>query len=66
MEKKTYSLVGVDGNAFCIMAYVNMAMRECGKSPKERNAYMHGVMKGDYNNLVATSLEIIEQLNAQA
>lgn len=37
--RKKFSLVGVDGNAFNIMAYVKTAMREAGFSKKERSAY---------------------------
>lgn len=34
--REKFSLVGVDGNAFNIMAYVKTAMREAGFSKEER------------------------------
>lgn len=61
--KEKFSLVGVDGNAFSVLAYVNMAMRKCGKSPKERNAYMRDATSSNYDYLLAKSQEIINQLN---
>lgn len=36
MKKKEYSLVGVDGNAYCLMGYTQRAMEEQGFS-KKRN-----------------------------
>lgn len=35
--REKFSLVGIDGNAFNIMAYVKTAMREAGFSKKERS-----------------------------
>lgn len=60
-----FSLVGIDDNAWCIMAYVNMAMRKCGKTPRERNEYMNDVMSGDYDTLLAKSAAMIEKLNSE-
>lgn len=66
MERRQFSLVGVDGNAFSIIAYVNMAMRQCGKSPRERNAYMQDAMgSGDYCMLIAKSQDMIDTLNSE-
>ena len=62
MSKK-YNLVGVDGNAFSIMGYVSAAMRACGKSKTERNAYMADAMGGDYTNVLIQSQRIINELN---
>ena len=61
MEK--YCLVGVDGNAFAIMAYVVNAMHECGKSADEALAYQKAAMSGDYNNLLCESMKVINRLN---
>lgn len=61
MEK--YSLVGVDGNAFYVMAYVIRAMKreKAGKAAIE--AYEKSAMSGDYDNLLAVSVEAIDKLN---
>lgn len=61
--KQQFTLVGLDGNAFCIMAYVNEAMRKCGVPPKERNAYTMQATGGDYNNLLAVSQGVLDRLN---
>ena len=59
-----YSLIGVDGNAYSVMGYVDRAMRECGKSKMEIDAYYKDAMSSDYNNLLVVSASIIERLNA--
>jgi len=61
-----YDLVGVDGNAFSIMGYVARAMKRCGKTPTEVTQYRNEAMKGDYNHLLAVSLDMIDALNAEA
>lgn len=38
--KKKYTLVGVDGNAFAVMGYVQNAMRKSGFSKEEISAYL--------------------------
>ena len=58
-----YTLVGCDGNAFSVMAYVQKAMRQCGKSRDEINGYIDLAKQGDYNNLLLVSMEILDQLN---
>ena len=65
MPKKLYDLVGVDGNAFCIMGYVIKAMRECKKSKEEIEAYRKAAAAaaGDYTNLIAVSCTIIDECN---
>ena len=64
MAQPKYTLEGLDGNAFCIMAYVNEAMRKEGKPPKERNAYTKEVTTGDYDNLLAVSQSVLNELNS--
>ena len=61
--RKKFSLVGVDGNAFSIMAYVKTAMREAGFSKKERSEYIEDCMRGDYDRLLIISEEMIERCN---
>ena len=63
--RKKFSLVGVDGNAFNIMAYVKTAMREAGFSKKERSEYAEDCMRGDYDRLLILSEEMIERCNRQ-
>jgi hypothetical protein len=58
-----YTLVGIDGNAFCVMAYVSRAMRECGKPQTEIDAYYRDAMSADYNHLLAVSVAMIDTLN---
>lgn len=61
--RKKFSLVGVDGNAFSIMAYVKTAMREAGFSKEERSAYIEDCMRGDYDRLLILSEDMIERCN---
>ena len=61
--RKKFSLVGVDGNAFSVMAYVKTAMREAGFSKKERSEYVEDCMRGDYDRLLIFSEEMIERCN---
>ena len=58
-----YDLVGVDGNAFAVMAYVLKAMKECKMSKEEQSDYQTKAMSGDYNNLLAISVEMIDKCN---
>jgi hypothetical protein len=64
--KKEYTLIGANGNAFCVMGYVSSAMRECGKSKEERDVYFEDAKSGDYNHLLAVSDAMIDRLNAEA
>ena len=58
-----YDLVGVDGNAFAVMNYVLKAMKECKMSKEEQSDYQTKAMSGDYNNLLAISIETIDLCN---
>lgn len=60
-----YDLVGVDGNAFCVMAYVVNSMKKEGKSQEEIDAYYKDAKSSDYNHLLAVSVEMVEKLNAE-
>lgn len=61
--REKFSLVGVDGNPFNIMAYVKTAMREAGFSKKERSEYIEDCMRGDYDRLLLISEEMVEYCN---
>lgn len=65
MSKKEYSLVGVDGNAYMIMAYVRKAMKECGKSNDEIESYLKEAKSDDYFHLICVSEEKIDELNKE-
>ena len=58
-----YDLVGVDGNAFAVMGYILKAMKECKMSKEEQSDYQSKAMSGDYNNLLAVSIEMIDKCN---
>lgn len=52
-------LVGTDGNAFSVMGKVVSALRK-GGVPKERiDQYMNDAMSGDYNHLLAVSMQTV-------
>ena len=61
--KKHYSLVGVDGNAFSVMAYTKNAMRQSGFSQTEINEYLEKATSSDYSNLLCLSAEMVEKCN---
>ena len=63
METEKYSLVGIDGNAYAIMAYVKKAMQREQSSSTEIKKYLSSAMASDYPHLVTKSQEIIDQLN---
>lgn len=60
---KKFTLVGVDGNAFSIMAYTSRAMRTAGFSGQQRAEYTDQATSGDYDHLLALSCEWIDKCN---
>jgi hypothetical protein len=58
-----YNLVGINGNAHVIMGYVGSAMKECGKTRAEIEAYTKDAMSGDYSRLVVVSDRMLDELN---
>ena len=54
------SLIGHDGNAFSIMGAVTKAMRRAGVSREEQDEYFKQATSGDYNQLLATTMEWVE------
>ncbi len=57
-----YDLVGVDGNAFCVMGYTARALRETGH--KDLVSQMQTeAMSGDYNNLLCVCMKYIDIAN---
>lgn len=71
MARKKYDIVGINGNAYCIMGYVSTAMvQECeamgwdaAALKKEKDAYIADAMSGDYNHLVAVSADMVDRIN---
>jgi len=61
--RKAYTLVGVNGNAFAIMAYVVRAMKEVGFPVEKINVYKSIATIKDYNWLLCKSIEMIEEVN---
>lgn len=60
--KKKYTLVGVDGNAFAIMAYVHNALVNEGMSNKV-SEYYKAATASDYQHLLAVSQHYISKAN---
>ena len=63
MREQEYDLVGVDGNAFSVMAYVRKAMKEQGFSKSEIDDYVKEAMSSDYNNLLVESMKYLDLCN---
>ena len=63
MESK-YSLVGVDGNACGIMAYVLKAMIHENFNEEEIDSYLTDAKSSDYNHLIKVSVEMIAKCNS--
>ena len=53
-------LIGQDGNAFAILGAVTKAMRRAGVSQEERDLYTKEATSGDYNHLIATTMDWVE------
>ena len=58
-----YDLVGVNGNAFAIMAYVRRAMIKEHKPQSEIDKYLEDAQSSDYDNLICVSMDMIDELN---
>ena len=60
MEKPVVQLIGEDGNAFAIMGKVVKALRRAGYSQDQIKEYQAKAMSGDYDNLLAVTMEYVE------
>lgn len=58
-----YSLNCTNGDPFYIMGYVANAMRECGMSNADIDAYSKKASSGDYDRLVRVSIVMIDKCN---
>ena len=63
MEKRNYSLVGQDGNAYALMFYLKKAMKECGRTNEQIAEVMEKAKSGDYNNLIMVLDAELQKLN---
>ena len=64
-NKKKYSRIGVDGNAFSVMGYVIECLKKQCKTEKEIKAYTEAAMSGDYDNLLQVSMTTLNKLNEE-
>ena len=60
-----YDLVGVDGNAFCVMGYTSNALKREGLGNLCDEMRMKA-MSGDYNNLLCVCMDYINKANEKA
>lgn len=58
-----YSLIDIDGNAFCIMQYVVNAMLRENFSESEIDAYLADCESSNYDHLIQVSDEMCDRLN---
>lgn len=66
MSKPKYNLVGIDGNAYAIMAYVSRAMKEQGFNPSQIYIYLASAKNKDYSHLISVSITYIDKCNERA
>ena len=60
-----YDLVGVDGNAFCVMGYTARALQREGLGDL-CDEMRTKAMSGDYDNLLCVCMDYIDKANAKA
>ena len=60
-SKPKCKLAGEDGNAFAIMGRVKAALTKAGQKDKIKE-YMERAMSGNYDNLLAVSLEYVDEM----
>ena len=53
-------MVGEDGNAFAILGRATKAMRRAGFTIEERTEFTDEATSGDYNHLLATTMEFFD------
>ncbi len=60
-EKPRVKLVGEDGNAFAILGRVRRALLDAGASAEYVERYTREATSGNYDHLLAVTLEYIEE-----
>ncbi len=63
MTKKKFSLVGVDGNAFCVLGYMQDCMEKTNYNEDEIDKVVKEATSGDYNHLLGVCAGQIEECN---
>ncbi len=58
--KPKLKLVGQDGHAFSILGRALGAAKKAGWSAEEREAYREEATSGDYNHLLATTMDYFD------
>lgn len=53
------SLVGLDGNAFSILARAQKAMRKAGLAEEDIEEYLTQATSGDYNHLLQVTMDTV-------
>ena len=59
-SKPRVRLVGQDGNAFAVMGLAIRAAKQAGWSQEQIDAYKQQAMSGDYDNLLAVTMEYFD------
>ena len=57
MTQPKLKLVGSDGNAFAVLGAARKAGRKAGWLPEKLKEYTDAATAGDYNNLLAVTME---------
>ena len=65
VDSTKYSFVGVDGNAFSVMGYVQDALKSEGLE-KLVPEYLEKAKSSDYNHLLCVSMDYVEKANSAA
>jgi hypothetical protein len=56
----TVPLIGGDGNAFMILGKVTGALKRAGAPQEDIDSYMSEATSGDYDKLLAVTMEWVE------
>ncbi|MFC1825896.1 hypothetical protein ACFLYZ_00705 [Thermodesulfobacteriota bacterium] len=59
LSKPTIKLIGQDGNAFAVMGSVKRALKSAGADKEYIDQYISEATSGDYNHLLAISMEYV-------
>ena len=54
------TLIGVDGNAFAVIAYVQRQLNRNGWARDETQIIVNHMMSGDYDNVLATGVSVLQ------
>ena len=61
MSKPKMTLVGMDGNSFCVLGNWSRAAHRAGWSKEQIDVVMKEAMSGDYDHLLCTIMDNIEE-----